>query len=211
MRKPSIHRYRFKLLAAAVTMMYAMGTAACSKPAVRPAEDYSTDQMYSSFKTDETLYVFLYDNRCFTVGDMYDAGAYAAGDGKDGEFYALTADVNYLNGGVAGYVNYPEVKTVHERKQISPFDLNLPSIEERQTGLVLIGDYAEGDILLNSFDKYAVWKEGSWVFRYDKSISLEDGRNVLVHGNVSEETIKAGMENNVLSYSDYFVLPQKQS
>jgi hypothetical protein len=59
---------------------------------------------------------------------------------KDGGFYKLTADVKYLNGGVAGYVNYPDIKNVSNCEEISPLDLHLPSITEKRYGLCLIGD-----------------------------------------------------------------------
>lgn len=74
----------------------------------------TTDEMFTDTQYDAKIYAFMYEDRVYTVDSIYEIKTYAAESMKNGGFYKLTADVNYLNGGVAGYVNYPEIKDVSE-------------------------------------------------------------------------------------------------
>ena len=171
-----------------------------------PGEFTQTDEMFERDENDAELTVFQLDDTTYMVKtcDRLDSVGLPL---EDGHFYQLVADVTYLNGGVAGYVDYPQIKDVVGCTEISPEDLHLPSITETVYGLVAIGDYADGDILLNSMGHGAVWKDGSWVYRYDDSKELSDGTSVLVRDGVEEDDIRAGIQNGVLSCEDYFVLP----
>ena len=50
-----------------------------------------------------------------------------------------------------------------------------------------IGDYADGDILLNGYYDKSVWKDGKWVWDYDDKIEREDGTELLCRKGVSED------------------------
>ena len=180
-----------------------------SGPTVRPG---TTDEMWGNEVDDAEIYAFMYEGRVYTADTIdeinpYDATPYM----KDGGFYKLTADVKYLNGGVAGYVNYPDIKNVSNCEEISPLDLHLPSITEKRYGLCLIGDYADGDIYLNEYGKIGVWKDGSWIYRYEKSYEGENGTLICRKSDVSEDTIKEGINNGVLCCEEYFVVPAQGS
>lgn len=166
-----------------------------------------TDEMFNKRADGAELYVFQFDGRTKTVKDFYEVSAASAEPLRDGGFYRLVADVNYLNGGVAGYVDYPEIRSVRSCTEVSPLDIGLPTISEQPYGLTLIGDYADGDVLLNSQTTMAVWKDGDWAYVYDKTIKLPDGRTAGVRKGVTEADVQAGIENGVLSCPEYFVVP----
>lgn len=172
-------------------------------------DDGTTDQMFTEEVYGAELYVFQIDGETVTVDGCYSVGVYTEKELVDGRFYKIVADVTYLNGGIAGYVNYPEIQQVTSCKEVSPYDIGLPSTEDAVYGLTLIGDYADGDILFNEWHTMAVWKDGKWVWHYDDEIELDDGRYVGVREGVTEEDVLAGIDNGVLSCKDYFVAPIK--
>lgn len=170
-------------------------------------DDNTTDQMWDDFVAGAEFYVFAFDGTPLTVDHVYPVDIYAEEPLEDGHFYKVVADVTYLNGGVGGYVDFPEVESVTSCTEVSPFDIGLKSIMETPYGLTLIGDYADGDILLQEIGIYAVWKDGAWTWRYDKSINLPDGTRALARSDVDEADVQAGIENGVLSCEEYFALP----
>ena len=97
MRKTSLN----VILCAALT---GLTLASCrSKDNVQgPSDEYSTDQMWSDVSMDETLLAFAYEDSLYTPDYMYELKIYEP-EPRDGGFYRLTADVKYINGGVAGY------------------------------------------------------------------------------------------------------------
>ena len=113
----------------------------------------------------------------------------------------------HLNGGVAGYVDCPQIGDVSSCEEIAPDNLNLPTTEENCYGLTRIGDYADGDLLFYEAGVKAVWKDGAWVYRYDRDLKFEDGTRALCREGVTEDDVRAGMEAGVRSCADYFVLP----
>lgn len=157
--------------------------------------------------SDYEILAFQFDGRPMTLDYFYDLDGYYGEDLRDGGFYKIVADVELLNGGVAGYVDYPEIKAVTSVEEVSPLDLGLPSIDESTYGLALIGDYADGDVLLNIYQAIAVWKDGEWAWRYDKQVKLADGRSAFVAKGVTEEDAQQGAESGVLANEDYFILP----
>lgn len=171
--------------------------------------DDTTDQMWRDTVSNAQLHVFQIDGTAFEAdsGYYYPLDVSAIQPLEDGHFYLVEADVTYLNGGVAGYVNYPETTSVKACKEVSPYDFGLPSLEAHPYGLSLIGDYAEGDVLFYEHDTMAVWKDGTWVYQYDQVVKLEDGRQAGVRKGVSADDVLAGVERGTLSCSDYFVLP----
>ena len=175
-----------------------------------PAEDIyenTTDEMFTESDPDATLYVFQIEGRTYTADEyVYEVDAYG-GNMEDGGFYKITADVDFLNGGVAGYVDYPQINEVLSCEEVSPFDLDLPSITDSVYGVTLIGDYADGDVFVNAYDKMAVWKDGEWIYFYDDELKLEDGTKVCCVNGVTEETVEAGIDSGVLLCDEYFALP----
>ena len=143
----SVFKYSIRLMFLCVIFPAVLLCGCGRKPKVSTSG--TTDEMFTDTQYDAKIYAFMYEDRVYTVDSIYEIKTYAAESMKNGGFYKLTADVNYLNGGVAGYVNYPEIKDVSECEEISPLDLNLPSITKSRYGLCLIGDYADGDIFLN--------------------------------------------------------------
>lgn len=170
-------------------------------------DSFATDQMYSSSAYSEALYVFQIDGKTVTTNGCYTVDVNSGEPLRDGGFYKVIADVTYLNGGIAGYVDYPEVKSVYSCEEISPDELNLPSVLEKRYGLIRIGDYADGDLLLNEYGMKAVWKDGAWAYRYDDDFKLEDGTLVLFRTGADKDAIMAGIADGVLSCEDYFVVP----
>lgn len=57
----------------------------------------------------------------------------------------------------------------------------------------------------------AVWKDGSWVYRYNKETKRDDGTIIYYRDGVSEDTISQGIENGILSCEDYFVVPAQNA
>ena len=210
----NISYIRYSIVKSAFRLFLGLTLAAlllCGCGIIKPVEEPgTTDEMWGNEVDDAEIYAFMYEGRVYTADTIdeinpYDATPYM----KDGGFYKLTADVKYLNGGVAGYVNYPDIKSVSNCEEISPLDLHLPSITEKRYGLCLIGDYANGDIYLNEYGKIGVWKDGSWIYRYDRSYEGEGGTLICIKSDVSKEAVQDGIGNGILSCEEYFVVPAK--
>ena len=107
-------------------------------------------------------------------------------------------------------MNYPEIHELKECTEISPFDLDLPSVMEQKYGLCLIGDYADGDLILNDYYHMAVWKDGAWIYRYDRSMKLEDGTLVCCGNDVTEAEVMEGIQKGINSCERYFAYPGNQ-
>lgn len=208
----NISYIRYSIVKSAFRLFLGLTLAAfllCGCGIIKPVEEPgTTDEMWGNEVEDAEIYAFMYEGQVYTADTIdkinpYDATAIM----KDGGFYKLTADVKYLNGGVAGYVNYPDIKSVSNCEEISPLDLHLPSITEKRYGLCLIGDYADGDIYLNEYGKIGIWKDGSWIYRYDKSYEGEGGTFICSKSDVSKEAVQEGIDNGVLCCEEYFVVP----
>lgn len=86
--------------------------AACS---VIPTEypPGSTDELYKDSKSGAELEVYKKDGHVYTVDGDYEIAELAGNsDLEEGKHYKVTADVTYLNGGVAGYVDYPQIDRI---------------------------------------------------------------------------------------------------
>jgi len=163
------------------------------------------DWLYEDKKHNITIQVFQMDGKTCTVDGLDTVDVYEPLE--DGHFYEIIADATILNGGVAGYYNYPQIEKVSDCREISPFDLDLPSIKENHYGLVLIGDYSEGDLFLYSYDEMAVWKDNEWIWRYSEKIDRSDGSVICCRSGISEDEIQEGIDNGILACEDYFLLP----
>ena len=163
--------------------------------------------MWSTEAEGVTIDLFCLDEKLYTVDRCESLQLLLDQDPEDGQFYRVIADVTYLNGGIAGYVNYPQIEDVTGFERISVSDLNIPSVTEQRYGLTRIGDYADGDLFLNAFDKMAVWKDGKWIYRYNKASDGKDGTLICRRNGVTDEEIEAGIAKGILSCADYFVAP----
>lgn len=168
----------------------------------------STDQMFDKHVDGAEFYVFQIDGKTMTAdGYRYEVGL--MGEPLDDGFYKVVADVTYLNGGIAGYVNYPQIEYVQSCEEVSPLEIDLPALDKKSHGLMRIGDYADADVLLAGYDTIAVWKDGSWAYRYDTALELSDGTVAYVREGVSEDDVRAGQQDGVLLCEDYFILPNE--
>lgn len=179
--------------------------AACGRKDSPGIED-STDQLFKEKKYNETVYIFQMDDRTFMIDPAYEISLYEDRL-ENGRFYKLAADITYLNGGIAGYVNYPEIDDILNCEEISPFELDLPDITKNRYGLSFIGDYSEGDIFLFEYREMAVWKDGEWLWHYDKTVEGDNGTLICFKNDVSQKEISEGIAKGVLSCPEYFVLP----
>lgn len=79
----------------------------------------TSDEMWSESKTGEVLEVYVEDGRVYTAEYKYEIPELQGYDElEEGKHYKLTADVTYLNGGVAGYVDYPQIDRVISIEEI---------------------------------------------------------------------------------------------
>lgn len=189
--------------------LFAFCLAGCGRKSSKQSwtEENSTDQMFSETLPDAEIFLFQINGQVFTVENVYPVNRFIDEKIEDGGFYRITADVTILNGGVAGYYNFPQIDQVKECVQVSFSDLDLPEITEEQYGLVLIGDYADGDLLLHESGMRAVWKDGDWIWQYSKEVKTGDGTLICLRDGVTEETAERGISEGVLSCEDYFVIP----
>lgn len=196
--------FRYPYAKIFIALMIIFGLCACHEE-VKIEED-ATDQMDSDKFEGDIRHIFPMDDKVYMIDPAY-AIDFPYGELKEGCFYEIKADITYLNGGVAGYVDYPEIDRLIDCKEISPFDLKLADITEKRYGLLFIGDYAEGDIFLNEYNKAALWMDGQWIWQYDKKTEREDGTFVCYVKDVDMDTIEKGISEGVLACKEYFVLP----
>ena len=104
------------------TMTLSLGLAACSQaPTGNPPG--TTDEMWSDAQSAAVLEVFIKDGRAYTVEYEYEIPELAGYDElEEGKHYKVTADVTLLNGGVAGYVDYPQVERIIGIEEIEAAD-----------------------------------------------------------------------------------------
>lgn len=195
-------------LASGVALALVVGGCGTLPPAVGGGgDDNTTDQMYNTPVTGAEFYVFPYEDKVFTVKDPNTIDLPVWDPLEDGKFYKVVADVRWLNGGVAGYVNYPQIESLHSYEEVSPYDMGLPSIRDKRYGLTLIGDYADGDLFFYDWNVRALWKDGSWLWRYDRELDLGNGSVACCKEGVTADEVRSGMDAGVLACERYFVLP----
>ena len=52
-----------------------------------------------------------------------------------------------------------------------------------------------------------LWKDGKWIYRYNKASDGKDGTLICRRNGVTDEEIEAGVAKGILSCADYFVAP----
>ena len=197
-------RKAFRIL---IIVLMALSFSACGrKEEIIPIDDDSTDQMFDDTVYGDIVYLFQMDGETFMIEPSYQIWMEEY-DLKDGCFYRMKADITYLNGGIAGYYNFPDKIDVISVEEVSPFDLDLPEVSEKRYGLTLIGDYGEGDIFLHEYRKMALWKDGEWIWHYDRQLEREDGTMVCYRSDVGIEQIEEGIGKGILSCPEYFLQP----
>ncbi len=196
-----------RLAAVAGVLALVLGFLGCAgRPTSTSGGPGTTDELFKDQVSDAKFYVFQIGDLTLTADNYYDVDVSNGEPLRDGSFYQVVADVTYLNGGVAGYVDFPQVRQVKSCTEVSPFDMGLPSLKDKTYGLTLIGDYADGDVLFYERSMMAVWKDGSWLHRFDHTIELSDGTVAGVREGVTEADVQAGVQSGVLSCEDYFAL-----
>ena len=165
------------------------------------------DMLYTTSVTDEELDVVVYDDIAILIPSGERLNCNLDEEAQSGHFYHVVADVDYLSGGIAGYYMYPDVKRVKSVKEVSPDDLDIPTIEEHPWGVARIGDYANADFLLCEYRRYAVLSGRKWIYRYDKLLTRDDGSRVCYRADVDQADIEAGIAKGVILCKDYFLMP----
>lgn len=191
-----------------LVMAACLALVGCKQEEVVPPVETS-DEMWDDTVLNDEFYVFQYGEKTFTVKDPVTVKVAGTMPLEDGKFYKVTADVTYLNGGVAGYVNYPEIGSVSNCEEVSPLDIGLPSIEDGYYGVTLVGDYADGDVFVLEAGVEALWKDGEWLYRYDDMVELDHGVYACCLTGVTPREILDGMKSGVLACEEYFVLPAR--
>ena len=171
-----------------------------------PLED-ATDQMHTESVVNDTLAAVVYDGQPVLIPSGYPI-EYGFGDELlEGHFYRIVADVDYLYGGVAGYDRFPQVRSVHSVEEVPADELSIPDVGQRGSGLLKIGEYAEGDYLLYEYGKMAVLSQGTWVYVYDHLYQRPDGSVACYRDGVDQDTIEQGIAGGVYGCADYFLVP----
>lgn len=166
-----------------------------------------TDDMSVALVNDADLWVLRVGDSVIDLESM-EAVDVPAEDMEDGGFYHVVADVEFLDGGIAGYVRHPEVKSIKSVTPEEPDLSGIPAIGEGQDGLLRMGDYADGDFVLNSDAGCGVLKDGHWIAVYEKPIRLPDGSVALVaNDEVTEDEVVAGLGTGIVSCERWFVIP----
>lgn len=197
-----------KLLIAGLVSVMLMTLAGCGK--TTDYSEYGTvDQIYETEEKDVTIYAFRYGDKYIETESFREIEVSNDVMPTDGAFYIITADVTYLDGGVAGYTHYPQIDRVLNSTEISIDELSFPSIEEEKYGLLSISDYADADYLLNAMGNRAVYKEGKWIYRYEKNMAGNDYENIFYNGDITKDEIYEGVAKGIVCCEDYFVMPVK--
>ena len=107
------------LLAVIGMVLFLSALGGCNRVTVMKNPENSTDEMFSDSKSDARIEVYIKDGRAYTVDMNYEIPELNGYDNLEEErHYLLTADVTYLNGGVAGYVDYPQVERIISIEEI---------------------------------------------------------------------------------------------
>ena len=135
MRSRSMFKVMTIAIAIAVVGALAFGLCGCASTTQSSASRASngssastetdTDQLYSEYIDGYTLYVVQKDDKAFDVitENTVDVPLDLIPDPD--AYYKVVADVTLLNGGVAGYVDYPDVRNIISCEEISPDEVDL--------------------------------------------------------------------------------------
>ena len=79
--------------------------------------------MYRERLEHAKLYVYVKDGKALSADYGYGIDVHSEQELKEGSYYEGVADIDILNGGIAGYVNYPEVKRVYSCTEVAREDV----------------------------------------------------------------------------------------
>lgn len=180
---------------------------AVDEPSNTEQPDDSTDQMIHREEKEVTLDVAQVDGKTRLLSSGEVLQLYSGDQLREGAFYRVVADVDYLNGGIAGYVDYPDIQHIYSCKEIRLDDLDLPAYGDEIYGGTFIGDWVDSDILLYCNNDAFVYRNGKWMYEYSSSYERKDGSTVLLAVGVSEKDAEAGIADGAVFCADYFMLP----
>ena len=170
--------------------------------------DYGmVDQLYEVSGNDVTLYAFRYGDKCIETENFYEIEIDESNMPKDGAFYKIEADVTFLDGGVAGFTHFPQIDKVISCSEISVEELSFPSIMDEKYGLLDIRDYADADYIFVAGGMRAVYKDGKWIYSYEKTIPGKNYENIFYNGDIILDQVNEGVANGIVCCEDYFVMP----
>ena len=176
-------------------------------PSDKQQDDGTTDQMFTHTENQVTLIVTQIGGKTRDIYSGYSLDIYSGEQLRDGAFYEIVADVEFLNGGIAGYVDFPDVKHIYTCKEVHLDDLDLPYLEDELYGLTLIGDWADADALFYENGVKSVWKDGKWIYSYDDSYQRDDGSWVLIAKGTDKKHAETGIEDGTVLCAEWFALP----
>lgn len=112
---------KFFIITTCVTFM-SIALAGCNGTYGTETTDHhhrGSDEMWSESKSGAELEIFVQDGKVYTKDKEYQLTGFPGYEElEDGKNYKLTADVTFLNGGVAGYVDYPQIERVISIEEI---------------------------------------------------------------------------------------------
>ncbi|SCW46688.1 hypothetical protein SAMN02910456_01280 [Ruminococcaceae bacterium YRB3002] len=161
------------------------------------------DQLYTTKEDNVTFYAFRYGNRLIETGHYYDIEYNLPGDIGDGDLVRITADVDWLSGGVAGFNNKPQIRKLIDFERIGMDELEWESVTDSDYGVMAIGDYADADYIYRARGLSAVMKGGKWLYKYDNEFVMDTGSVVCCREGITKDDIDM---NNVCC-ADYFIIP----
>ena len=167
------------------------------------------DELYTTRDKNATFYAFRFGDKFFETNNFYDIEINTDEEIADGGFVKITADVDFLDGGIAGYLHMPQIRKLKKIEKVSVDDFSFPSVREKAFGIMKIGDYSDGDYFFTARGHAGVYKDGKWLYKYsyNKILSRDDCR-IFYREGVAEESIDQGIKNDILCCADYFVLPK---
>lgn len=112
---------KFFIITTCVTFM-SIALAGCNRTSGTETTAHphgGSDEMWSESKSGAELEIFVQDGKVYTKDKEYQLTGFPGYEElEDGKNYKLTADVTFLNGGVAGYVDYPQIERVISIEEI---------------------------------------------------------------------------------------------
>lgn len=126
------------VLTAAVTIA---GCGGASKKGENGYPQGTTDELFSDSRFEETLIVYRRsDGNVYTLDSGYEIPELnGREDIRQEGTYQIIADVTYLNGGVAGYVDYPQIDRIISVEEIIPEDKS-DEVTEDKLALFINGE-----------------------------------------------------------------------
>ena len=102
--------------------MLTLTFAGCGDGSEKNTTEYppgTTDELFTESRSNVEIEVFKQEGKVYTADSEYEIPELSGNpDLVDGKHYKLIADVTFLNGGVAGYVDYPQIDRIISIEEI---------------------------------------------------------------------------------------------